>query len=135
MVGYARAYLNSRQRAKELPFFLHRYNWHRPHASIGARPLISRLLAHHRRDHEAFFAYPWGLAMRCAGSGPAIVVLPGASPDVMKLDAAYCPSNARLGCQCVPSLTVGMVLLSPDGVAATAPVEGMTVVPTAPYSA
>ncbi len=41
--AYARAYLNSRQRAHELPFFMHRYNWHRPHASIGAKPPISRL--------------------------------------------------------------------------------------------
>jgi transposase InsO family protein len=41
--AYARAYLNSSQRAEELPFFVHRYNWHRPHASIGAKPPISRL--------------------------------------------------------------------------------------------
>ncbi len=41
--AYARAYRNSKQRAHELPFFLHRYNWHRPHASIGAKPPISRL--------------------------------------------------------------------------------------------
>jgi transposase InsO family protein len=41
--AYARAYLNSKQRANELPFFMHRYNWHRPHASIGAKPPISRL--------------------------------------------------------------------------------------------
>ena len=41
--AYARAYLNSKQRAQELPFFLHRYNWHRPHASIGGKPPISRL--------------------------------------------------------------------------------------------
>ena len=41
--AYARAYLNSRHRALELPFFMHRYNWHRPHASIGARPPISGL--------------------------------------------------------------------------------------------
>jgi len=41
--AYARAYLNSKQRAHELPFFMHRYNWHRPHASIGAKPPISRL--------------------------------------------------------------------------------------------
>ena len=41
--AYARAYLNSRQRAHELPFFMHRYNWHRPHASIGHKPPISRL--------------------------------------------------------------------------------------------
>jgi transposase InsO family protein len=41
--AYARAYLNSMQRADELPFFVHRYNWHRPHSAIGAKPPISRL--------------------------------------------------------------------------------------------
>ena len=41
--AYARAYLNSQQRALELPFFMHRYNWHRPHASIGRVPPITRL--------------------------------------------------------------------------------------------
>jgi len=41
--AYARAYLNSKQRAHELPFFMHRYNWHRPHASIGSKPPITRL--------------------------------------------------------------------------------------------
>lgn len=41
--AYARAYLNSKQRARELPFFMHRYNWHRPHASIGRVPPITRL--------------------------------------------------------------------------------------------
>jgi len=41
--AYAHAYLNSRQRARELPFFIHRYNWHRPHASIGRVPPITRL--------------------------------------------------------------------------------------------
>ena len=41
--AYAKAYGSSRQRADELPFFLHRYNWHRPHGSIGDMPPISRL--------------------------------------------------------------------------------------------
>jgi transposase InsO family protein len=41
--AYARAYLTSRQRAGELPFFMHRYNWHRPHAGIGGKPPISKL--------------------------------------------------------------------------------------------
>jgi transposase InsO family protein len=41
--AYARAYLNSTQRAQELPFFIHRYNWHRPHAAVGGKPPISRL--------------------------------------------------------------------------------------------
>jgi transposase InsO family protein len=41
--AYARAYETSRQRAAELPFWMHRYNWHRPHGSIGSKPPISRL--------------------------------------------------------------------------------------------
>ncbi len=41
--AYARAYSNSQQRAPELPFFMHRYNWHRPHAGIGDKPPISTL--------------------------------------------------------------------------------------------
>ena len=41
--AYARAYETSRQRAEELPLWLHRYNWHRPHGSIGAMPPISIL--------------------------------------------------------------------------------------------
>lgn len=41
--AYARAYDTSAQRAAELPLWLHRYNWHRPHGSIGSLPPISRL--------------------------------------------------------------------------------------------
>jgi len=41
--AYARSYDTSRQRAAELPYWLHRYNWHRPHGSIGSVPPISRL--------------------------------------------------------------------------------------------
>jgi len=41
--AYARAYLNSRQRTDELPQWLHRYNWHRPHRSLAAKTPISRL--------------------------------------------------------------------------------------------
>jgi len=41
--AYARAYDTSRQRAAELPHWMHRYNWHRPHGSIGAVPPISKL--------------------------------------------------------------------------------------------
>jgi transposase InsO family protein len=41
--AYARAYTSSRQRAAELPFFLHHYNWHRSHGSLDDRPPISRL--------------------------------------------------------------------------------------------
>jgi transposase len=41
--AYARAYQNSDQRSAELIHWLHRYNWHRPHASLKAKPPISRL--------------------------------------------------------------------------------------------
>ena len=41
--AYARAYQTSDQRAEDLPDFLHRYNWHRPHASLKAKTPISRL--------------------------------------------------------------------------------------------
>jgi transposase InsO family protein len=41
--AYARAYQTSRQRAAELPYWLHSYNWHRPHGSIGSVPPITRL--------------------------------------------------------------------------------------------
>lgn len=41
--AYAQAYPNSRERKAELPIWLHRYNWHRPHAGIDAKTPISRL--------------------------------------------------------------------------------------------
>jgi transposase InsO family protein len=41
--AYAQAYPNSRERKAELPFWLHRYNWHRPHAGIDDKTPISRL--------------------------------------------------------------------------------------------
>jgi transposase InsO family protein len=41
--AYARAYQSSEQRARHLPDWLHRYNWHRPHGSLKAKPPISRL--------------------------------------------------------------------------------------------
>lgn len=41
--AYARAYSTSEERAAELPIWLHRYNWHRPHGSIASKPPISRL--------------------------------------------------------------------------------------------
>lgn len=40
--AYARAYQNSGQRARELPHWLHHYNWHRPHAGIKGNPPVSR---------------------------------------------------------------------------------------------
>jgi transposase InsO family protein len=41
--AYARAYDTSDQRAKDLPIWLHHYNWHRPHGSLKTKPPISRL--------------------------------------------------------------------------------------------
>jgi len=34
--AYAQAYPTSDHRARELPIWLHRYNWHRPHGGIGS---------------------------------------------------------------------------------------------------
>lgn len=41
--AYAKAYDTSQQRADELPYWMHHYNWHRPHGSIGSVPPISTL--------------------------------------------------------------------------------------------
>ena len=41
--AYAQAYPTSDNRARQLPIWLHRYNWHRPHASLQSRTPISRL--------------------------------------------------------------------------------------------
>ncbi len=41
--AYARAYPTSDDRGDELPRWLHRYNWHRPHGSLNSKPPISKL--------------------------------------------------------------------------------------------
>ena len=41
--AYAHIYDTSMQRAQHLAPWLHRYNWHRPHASLKAYPPISRI--------------------------------------------------------------------------------------------
>jgi transposase InsO family protein len=41
--AYATAFENSDQRKNQLPYWLHRYNWHRPHASLADKTPISRL--------------------------------------------------------------------------------------------
>ena len=41
--AYAKAYTHSDRRTEELPLWLHRYNWHRPHGSLKAKTPISRL--------------------------------------------------------------------------------------------
>ena len=40
--AYAQAYDTSELRKEELPYWLHHYNWHRPHAGIKRKPPISR---------------------------------------------------------------------------------------------
>ena len=40
--AYARTYQNSDERQRELNYWLHQYNWHRPHASLGLSPPIHR---------------------------------------------------------------------------------------------
>jgi transposase InsO family protein len=41
--AYAQAYPTSAHRTAELPTWLHRYNWHRPHGGIQSQTPISRL--------------------------------------------------------------------------------------------
>jgi len=41
--AYAQAYQTSERRKQELPFWMHRYNWHRPHGGINYQTPISRL--------------------------------------------------------------------------------------------
>ena len=41
--AYAYVYHTSAERTAHLAPWLHRYNWHRPHASLKARPPISRI--------------------------------------------------------------------------------------------
>ena len=38
---YARTYETSEQRGQHLSAWLHRYNWHRPHAALGSRPRVT----------------------------------------------------------------------------------------------
>jgi transposase InsO family protein len=40
--AYLRSYQNSHERSQELRSWLHQYNWHRPHASLGLSPPITR---------------------------------------------------------------------------------------------
>lgn len=40
---YGRSFRHSRERTAYFADWLHRYNWHRPHASLGGRPPISRI--------------------------------------------------------------------------------------------
>ena len=44
--AYAQTYDSSDHRAAQLPAWLHRYNWHRPHGGIKSQTPISRLALH-----------------------------------------------------------------------------------------
>jgi transposase InsO family protein len=41
--AYGSTFDTSAHRAAQLPRWLHRYNWHRPHSSLGRNPPVSRL--------------------------------------------------------------------------------------------
>jgi transposase InsO family protein len=41
--AYAQAYPSSERRAEQLPIWLHKYNWHRPHGGIELKTPVSRL--------------------------------------------------------------------------------------------
>ena len=41
--AYAHAYRSSDERDAHLPKWLHYYNWHRPHSSLGNQAPVSRL--------------------------------------------------------------------------------------------
>lgn len=45
--AYARLYGGSAERRAALTRWLHHYNWHRPHTSIGGRPPVTRVVAAH----------------------------------------------------------------------------------------
>ena len=51
--AYAQAYPTSDRRAEELPVWLHRYNWHRPHGGLKSKTPISRLALNQRQPVEA----------------------------------------------------------------------------------
>ena len=74
--GCARTYETSERRAADLPAWVHMYNWHRPHAALGARPPISRLRMD--RDNLSMHHNPGLSAGRASGAeslaGPLLCV-------------------------------------------------------------
>ncbi len=51
--AYAVAYPNSDHRAAELPVWLHRYNWHRPHGSLADIPVKDSFLASRHESYKS----------------------------------------------------------------------------------
>jgi len=78
--AYARAYNTSEERTAELPRWLHRYNWHRPHGSIGSKPLSAdsarpRTTCRGSTASEEF--PPWlKLIATTRRDGPSIAAIP-----------------------------------------------------------
>lgn len=73
--AYAQAYPGSRRRAAELPIWLHRYNWHRPHAGLKSNPPVSRLGL---TDDNLlrFHSYDKTISRPRTGCGPEHVIPP-----------------------------------------------------------
>ena len=86
--AYAQAYHHSRQRAGELPYWLHRYNWHRPHAGIAN---------HHGSRHRSRAAEPssrnnaWSSRMGSILPSDCLIV----SPQALCLERLYGPKRRR----------------------------------------
>jgi len=59
--AYARPYDTSDQRIAEVPYRLHRYNWHRTHGSLKSTPAVSRL----RLNRNNFLRLHRGLSAEC----------------------------------------------------------------------
>jgi transposase InsO family protein len=49
--AYARLFTSGSERADALPSWLHTYNHHRTHTSLGGRPPISRMTANDHTGH------------------------------------------------------------------------------------
>jgi transposase InsO family protein len=43
--AYARVCGDSGERRAALAYWLHHYNWHRPHTSLGGRPPVTRVVS------------------------------------------------------------------------------------------
>ena len=67
--AYAQAYDTSEQRAAELPIWLHRYNWHRPVGSLGAKPPNQQTRPNHGQRVEAPHLAALGFTGRFALDG------------------------------------------------------------------
>ena len=75
--AYATAFETSEQRKADLPIWQHRYNWHRPHASLGKQSPNSRLgLTENQPAEASHLVY----------EGKIGSVMPGAVADLIVVD-------------------------------------------------